>query len=70
MLLTSTQIARLLARPRFWGSRAIRRGVFPVYCRKGRKAWVELGAVEEALGVRFSPEQLRAAGVWVPEREV
>jgi hypothetical protein len=70
MLLTSTQVARLVARPRFWGTRAFKRGQFgPVICGKGRALFVELAAVQRSLGVTFTPEQLRAAGVWVPERE-
>ena len=74
MLLTSTQVARLVARPRFWGTRAFKRGQFgPVIPGKnrgkGRVLFVELAAVQQTLGVTFTPEQLRAAGVWVPERE-
>jgi hypothetical protein len=70
MLLTSTQVVRLLARPRFWGTRAFKRGQFgPTISGKGRVLFVELAAVQQSLGVTFTPEQLRAAGVWVPERE-
>jgi hypothetical protein len=62
MLLTAPQVARLCARPRFWATRAIKRGDFgPVHESPGRVLKVEIAYVEEALGVRFSDERMAAA---------
>ena len=71
MWLTTRQIGLLCARDRFWAHRAVRRGVFgDVAHRKGRREYIALAAVQQSLGVTFTPEQLRAAGVWLPpERE-
>jgi hypothetical protein len=69
MLITAPVIARLAARPRFWATRAIKRGEFgPVHQTPGRALKVELRNVEAALGP-FPPERLRAAGLRVQKEE-
>jgi hypothetical protein len=69
MLVTAPVIARLAARPRFWATRAIKRGDFgPIHLGVGRALKVEFTYVEQALGP-FPPERLRAAGLRVPKRE-
>jgi hypothetical protein len=69
MLVTAPVIARLAARPRFWATRAIKRGEFgPVHVSTGRALRVELSYVEQVLGP-FPPERLRAAGLRIAERE-
>jgi len=72
MLITAPPIGRLSSRPRLWANLQIRRGRFgPVFRRRGRAYQVELAAVEAALGVRFSSDQLVAAGITIPsEQEV
>jgi hypothetical protein len=69
MLLTAPQVARLAARPRFWATRAIKRGEFgPIVHSTGRTLRVELAYVEQVLGP-FPPERLRAAGLRVRAEE-
>jgi len=71
MLVTAPPIGRLCGRPRLWACIQIKAGRFgPVIRRRGRAYQVELANVEAALGVRFSPAQLAAAGITIqPEQE-
>jgi hypothetical protein len=63
MLVTGSTIAKLLQRPRMWAFRRIAAGDFgPVY-QRGPAYQVELGRVEAATGMQFTPSQLAAAGI-------
>jgi hypothetical protein len=61
------QIGRLVARPRLWANRQIEAGVFGGVVPRGRLLAVDLGAVEQVVGLRFTREQLLAAGLYVPD---
>jgi hypothetical protein len=70
LLVGATHIGRLLSRPRLWGIRAMRRGRFgpPVTAPDGARR-VPLAAVEDAAGIPFTPAQLTAARLYLPQHE-
>jgi hypothetical protein len=69
MFLTAPIIGKLFMRSRVWAWSEIKAGKFgPALVRDGTLL-VSLDAVERRIGHRFSPEQLRAAGIRVPEEE-
>jgi hypothetical protein len=64
MLVTAPTIGRLLARPRLWAYRKVKRGDYgPVIHRRGRALLVNLANVEERIGRRFSSAHLAAIGL-------
>jgi hypothetical protein len=63
-------IGRLLARPRLWAYRWMKRGEFgPIVRVQGRNC-VDLDGVEELAGRRFDRDQLARAGVPIMQHEV
>jgi hypothetical protein len=66
MLIGATIIGRLFLRPRLWGFRKMKAGVFgPIVKRRDGVFCVELSKVETAMGVTFTAEQIAAAVVSV-----
>jgi hypothetical protein len=64
MLIKTTAVARLFARPRLWAHKYTRLGRFGRIFNRYRKDFeVELSAVEAEAGVEFTPSQLTAAGL-------
>jgi hypothetical protein len=69
-MLNATQIGRLLARPKVWAWRRVDAGRYGAPVRRGGRAtWVPISSVEQAEGVRFTPEQLHLVGIIQNERE-
>jgi hypothetical protein len=67
VLVTAPVIARLAGYRRLWAWVQVKRGRFGPVRKRGRAFEVELASVEAALGMKFSAEQLRAAGISNPE---
>ena len=66
MLIGATLICRLFLRPRLWGFRKMKAGVFgPIVKRRDGAFCVELSKVETAMGVTFTAEQLAAAVIFI-----
>jgi hypothetical protein len=64
MLIKTTTVAKLFARPRLWAHHHTRAGRFGRIFRHYRKDLdVELSAVEAEASVKFTPAQLAAAGI-------
>lgn len=61
MRLTPPQVGRLLARQRVWAWHHVKAGDFGPCVRIGRAWHVDLAAVEEFAGVKFTPAQIAAA---------
>jgi hypothetical protein len=66
MRVTAPVIGRLVCRPRLWAYKQIKAGRFGQPTRgrgiRARALEVELADVEAALGLKFNPAQLLAAG--------
>ena len=67
MFVTAPVVARLTGRSRMTAHREVKSGVFGVPVKRGRADLVDLREVENFIGIRFSPQQLQAAGVHLQE---
>jgi hypothetical protein len=69
-MLNATQIARLFGHTTSWAWRQIAAGKYGSPAnRGGRAVWVPISAVEAHHRVRFTREQLAAAGVEIAQTE-